>query len=130
MGDMLEYDKNVCSSTASLSQTNSPPDEISLFLQQIMVRSSSSSSTSSVLAHTGLSSKVVLSGTTNALSDNIRLQAVGDGISAVDCSGTYSMANIRTDTPYVSFSPIGASETENDDYDCESEVLSHLSYLF
>ncbi|XP_062101957.1 transcription factor SPATULA isoform X2 [Humulus lupulus] len=115
MGDM--YDKSICSSSAS--------DEISLFLQQILVRSSSSSSamrTQFSLTSPGNLSRMCPSS-----------KMVGDGISAVDSSGAYFMGNNNNNNNNtsggvavvapnnVSSSSVGASENENDEYDCESE---------
>ncbi|EXB54378.1 Transcription factor SPATULA [Morus notabilis] len=94
MGEM--YDK-ITSSSASVARSSSAAtDEISLFLQQILVRSSSS--------------------VPENLSSLCRPELVGDGISAVD----YSVAAKAT-AVNVSSSSLGASENENDEYDCESE---------
>ncbi|KAM6591362.1 hypothetical protein CsatA_013967 [Cannabis sativa] len=113
MGDM--YDKSICSSSSA-------PDEISLFLQQILVRSSSSS----------MNTQFSLTSPGNNLSRMCpSSQMVGDGISAVDSSGAYFVGNnsinntsggVAVIAPNnVSSSSVGASENENDEYDCESE---------
>lgn len=99
------YDK-FTSSTSSASasvvcSSSSATDEISLFLQQILVRSSPPEN----------------------LSRLCRKQLVGDGISAVDSTGGYLLAS--TTAANVSSSSVGgASENENDEYDCESEVIN------
>ncbi|PON67149.1 Basic helix-loop-helix transcription factor [Trema orientale] len=129
MGDM--YEKNICSSSA--------PDEISLFLQQILVRPSSSSSDSplssaaaaaaAMRAQFSVSSPAMVGpcGGSNASQDNLsrlcRSQMVGDGIAAIDSSGALFLANTSgvAATTNVSSSSVGASENENDEYDCESE---------
>nr|XP_048335473.1 transcription factor SPATULA isoform X1 [Ziziphus jujuba var. spinosa] len=138
MGDVYEYDKNACSSSASVAQTVAAPDEISLFLQQILVRSASSSSSSSdsstlVAAQAGMRAQFSLSSpssimgfcTSHGLPDNMhrqcRPQFLGEGISAIDSSGAYFLGNASANAPNVSSSSLGASENENDDYDCESE---------
>ncbi|KAF3438974.1 hypothetical protein FNV43_RR17249 [Rhamnella rubrinervis] len=133
MGDMDEYDKNACSSSASVAQPATAPDEFSLFLQQILVRSSSSSgSSTSVAGHAGMREQFSLSSpsimgfcTSNISPDNLqrqcRLQLLGEGISAVDSSGPYLLGNASRNATNVSSSSLGGSENENDEYDCESE---------
>lgn len=137
MGEMYECDKNACSSSASVAQPVAAPDEISLFLQQILVRSSTSSSdySTSVTARAGMRSQFSLSTppsimgfcTSNGLPDNLNGQCgpqfLGEGISAVDTSGAYFLGSASGNAPNVSSSSLGASENENDEYDCESEVL-------
>ena len=94
-------------------------DEISLFLQQILVRSSSSSSSS--LDST--SSAAMRTQFSDNRSRMCRSQVVGDGISAVDSSGAYLLGSTSGVLgPNVSSSSVGVSENENDEYDCESEV--------
>lgn len=104
------YDK-FTSSTPSASasvacSSSSATDEISLFLQQILVRSSPPEN----------------------LSRLCRKQLVGDGISAVDSTGGYLLAS-TTAANVSSYSVGGASENENDEYDCESEEGHELEAL-
>ena len=98
------YDKftsSTSSASASVACSSSATDEISLFLQQILVRSSPPENRSRLC----------------------RKQLVGDGISAVDSTGGYLLAS--TTAANVSSSSVGgASENENDEYDCESEVIN------
>lgn len=116
MGDTYEYNyqNNPCSSSApassvSAAQPHSSTDEISLFLQQILVRSSSLGGQQFLFssAPSGY-----------ALPDNLSRPChstfPGDGIRAVDSVATAS-------APNVSSSSVGASENEADEYDCESE---------
>lgn len=140
MGDMYEYDKNACSSSASVAQPVTAPDELSLFLQQILVRSSSSSDSSTLVAgHTGMRAQFSLSSpsimgfcTSNVLPDNLQRQCrsplLGEGISAFDSPGAYLLGNASRNATNVSSSSLGASENENDEYDCESEVLSACGF--
>ncbi|KAI4327434.1 hypothetical protein L6164_019896 [Bauhinia variegata] len=143
MGDMYDYDKNTCSSSTSAAPpSSSSQDDISLFLNQILIRSSSP-------AHVGKNAQSLMSSTTiaglcnkNATLGNAqssyRSSLPGDGIFAVDSiarpgvntssgvllssSGIYSSANIKgSSAANVSSSSVGVSENETDEYDCESE---------
>ncbi|XP_050388032.1 transcription factor SPATULA-like [Argentina anserina] len=119
MGDTFEYNyqNNSCSSSApassvTVAQPHSSTDDISLFLQQILVRSSS------------LSGQQFLFSSSPAgytLPENLGHQSnnsfVGSGIRGVDGS----TAVVTGSGPNVSSSSVGASENEADDYDCESE---------
>ncbi|KAL6273697.1 hypothetical protein ACE6H2_024389 [Prunus campanulata] len=135
MGDTYDhYYKNAtCSSSPSASvspaataaaapaQPPSTSDEISLFLQQILLRSSSS--LASVVAHTGKAPQFLFSSSPSvaALPDHLSRPChsmfLGDGITAVDSSA----ALLQAGNPNVSSSSFGASENETDEYDCESE---------
>nr|ADG56590.1 ALCATRAZ/SPATULA-like protein [Prunus persica] len=133
MGDTYDhYYKNAtCSSSPSASvspaaaaapsQPPSTSDEISLFLQQILLRSSSS--LASVVAHTGKAPQFLFSSSPSvaALPDHLSRPChsmfLGDGITAVDSSA----ALLPAGNPNVSSSSFGASENETDEYDCESE---------
>ncbi|KAL4644793.1 hypothetical protein ACB092_02G189500 [Castanea dentata] len=126
MGDMYEYDKKAsCSSSTSAPQPQlqqfpltsaSAPDEISLFLHQILLRSSPSSS-SSLMANT------VKQGTSNVNPDRTcRSALLQDGISAVESLSGVSTGFGGVFLSNVSTSSLGgASENETDEYDCESE---------
>ncbi|KAI4314979.1 hypothetical protein L6164_027833 [Bauhinia variegata] len=142
MGDMYDYDKNTCSSSTSAApSSSSTQDEISLFLNQILLRSSSP-------AHVGKNAQSLMSSTSvaelcsrNAAQGNVhslydRSPLRLDGISTVDSmaglstssgaflssSGTYSSAYMkRSCAANVSSSSVGASENETHENDCESE---------
>ncbi|KAL6224827.1 hypothetical protein ACLB2K_003682 [Fragaria x ananassa] len=120
MGDTFEYNyqnNNSCSSSApassvSVAQSHSSTDEISLFLQQILVRSSSLSGQQFLFSS---------SPPGYALTENLGRPSndsfVGGGIRGVDVS----TAVVTASGPNVSSSSVGASENEADEYDCESE---------
>lgn len=122
MGDTFEYNyqnNNSCSSSApassvSVAQSHSSTDEISLFLQQILVRSSSLSGQQFLFSS---------SPPGYALTENLGRPSndsfVGGGIRGVDVS----TAVVTASGPNVSSSSVGASENEADEYDCESEVV-------
>ncbi|KAG6666229.1 hypothetical protein I3843_01G016000 [Carya illinoinensis] len=129
MGDMYAYDKNSCSSSTSASQPQllpsssshaGAPDEISLFLHQILLRSSSSSSP--FVSNTGKQAQLcdsdVLPG--NPHRSSCRSALVQDGISAVESSSAMSTGS-GVFLSNLSTSSLGASENETDEYDCESE---------
>lgn len=158
---MYNYDNtnhNPCASSSPLPSSPSPQDEISLFLRQILLRSSSSPSSPWLQnAHSSMSS-TFMAGlcTSNARLDNAhfsdRSSPFQDGISALDSStgasassdfflsssGTYSSPNMKGSSAVmnVSSSSFGVSENEIDEYDCESEVmglvlkLKALVYMF
>ncbi|XP_029127609.1 transcription factor SPATULA isoform X2 [Cajanus cajan] len=106
MGDMYHFDKNLSSQ-----------DEISLFLRQILLRSSPSSSSSSHF----------MPGS-NAPHHNLNAHPsfspspLQDGkIPALDSTASFAIKPLHVSAANVSSSPVGVSENENDDYDCESE---------
>ncbi|KAB1214752.1 Transcription factor SPATULA [Morella rubra] len=132
MGDMYEYDKTSCSSSTSAPQPQLLPsssstsphvgasDEISLFLHQILLHSTSSSPPLAVQTSNQAqpSNSNVLLG--NLDRSSCRSVLVQDGISALESSSGVStgsgvfLSNVPT-------SSLGASENETDEYDCESE---------
>ncbi|XP_061341497.1 transcription factor SPATULA [Gastrolobium bilobum] len=108
MGDMYQFEENFSSSSSS-------QDEISLFLRQILLRSSSSSS---------------MPGSCNSNAVNAQpsfpSSSLQDGkISALDSSaGVNTCSSIKGQggsAANVSSSSVAVSENETDDYDCESE---------
>ncbi|KAM1733281.1 hypothetical protein ACFX11_018907 [Malus domestica] len=127
MGDPYEYDryyKNAtCSSSSSqAAQPHSASDDMSLFLQQILVRSSSS--LASVVAQPGKAPQFLFSPSPSVgalLPGNLEHPChsgfFGDEITAIDSSAAFVSAG----NPNVSSSSLGASENEADEYDCESE---------
>lgn len=125
MGDMYEYDKKSCSSSAPAPQLQDP-DEISLFLHQILLRSSSSNNNNNSSSPSLMVKQAQLcNNNSNVLSGNHpdrtchRSALLQDGISPVleSPSGLSTGAFLSN----VSTSSLGASENETDDYDCESE---------
>ncbi|TKY70587.1 Transcription factor SPATULA [Spatholobus suberectus] len=109
MGDMYRFDKNLSSQ-----------DEISLFLRQILLRSSSSSSSHSMpgscnpnAAHPSFTASPLQDGKISALDSNASFVSGSGACTSIKGQGA-SAAN-------VSSSSVGVSENENDDYDCESE---------
>ncbi|PRQ48010.1 putative transcription factor bHLH family [Rosa chinensis] len=119
MGDTYDYNyqNNPCSSSApassvSVAQPHSSTDEISLFLQQILVRSSSLSGQPFLFSSSPAG---------YALPENLGRPCndsfVGSGIRGVDVSTAVGTGS----GPNVSSSSVGASENEADEYDCESE---------
>ncbi|CAN6680104.1 unnamed protein product [Malus baccata var. baccata] len=127
MGDPYEYDqyykKATCSSSSSpAAQPHSASDDMSLFLQQILVRSSSS--LASVVAQPGKAPQFLFSPSPSVgalLPGNLEHPChsgfFGDEITAIDSSAAFVSAG----NPNVSSSSFGASENEADEYDCESE---------
>ncbi|XP_027362235.1 transcription factor SPATULA [Abrus precatorius] len=103
MGDMYHFDKNLSSSSSQ--------DEISLFLRQILLRSSSSSHPIPGSCNHNASQQNTINAHPYLISSPLH-----DGkISPLDSAAAGgSAAN-------VSSSSVGVSENENDDYDCESE---------
>ncbi|KAF5463778.1 hypothetical protein F2P56_013912 [Juglans regia] len=129
MGDMYAYDKNSRSSSASAPQPHllppssshaGAPDEISLFLHQILLRSSSSSSP--FVSNTGKQAQLCDSDVLPGNPDRslCRSALVQDGISAVESSSAMSTGS-GVFLSNLSTSSLGASENETDEYDCESE---------
>lgn len=123
-GDMYPFDKNL----SSHSQ-----DEISLFLRQIILRSSSSPSSHSMPG----------SCNSNATHHNINVQPSlipspfqDAKISPLDSTASGACSFFKghrasSSAANVSTSSVGVSENENDDYDCESEVyITLLCYYF
>ncbi|GAV67746.1 HLH domain-containing protein [Cephalotus follicularis] len=116
MGDNhINHYINACSSSSSASvyhqhnQLPSSSDEISLFLRQILVRSSSSSPAAGG-PQQGQSCKLT---TPESEQWSSRSPCAKDAmISAVESSGAYLAGNVRGSA---------ASENETDEYDCESE---------
>ncbi|KAK7406530.1 hypothetical protein VNO78_08157 [Psophocarpus tetragonolobus] len=111
MGDMYHFDNNLSSQ-----------DEISLFLRQILLRSSSSSHS--------------MPGSSNSTHQNVNahpsfaaLQLQDGKISTLDSTASFVSASATcsyikphpASAANVSSSSVGVSENENDDYDCESE---------
>ncbi|TQD84841.1 hypothetical protein C1H46_029619 [Malus baccata] len=127
MGHPYEYDqyykKATCSSSSSpAAQPHSASDDMSLFLQQILVRSSSS--LASVVAQPGKAPQFLFSPSPSVgalLPGNLEHPChsgfFGDEITAIDSSAAFVSAG----NPNVSSSSFGASENEADEYDCESE---------
>ncbi|KAM1529513.1 hypothetical protein ACFX1Z_018713 [Malus domestica] len=127
MGDPYEYDRyyknaTCCSSSSQAAQPHSAPDDMSLFLQQILVRSSSS--LASVVAQPGKAPQFLFSPSPSVgalLPGNLEHPChsgfFGDEITAIDSSAAFVSAG----NPNVSSSSLGASENEADEYDCESE---------
>ena len=117
MGDMYDKINDFSApSSASMAQT----DEISLFLHQILLRSSSSSSVAAGLFGSSAAASAP---------ENLSRPRGGE-ISAVDsptagCLAAFASGPIAANV--TSSSPLGPSETENDEYDCESEVILSLS---
>ncbi|KAK7307638.1 hypothetical protein VNO77_40880 [Canavalia gladiata] len=108
MGDMYHFDKNLSSSSSQ--------DEISLFLRQILLRSSSSSSSP------GSSINALPSFTSSTLQDGNKISALDSTAVVTTSFGTYSSIKPQgASAANVSSSSIGVSENDNDDYDCESE---------
>ena len=146
MEDMYEqHDKNTCSSSTSPpSSSSSPQDEISLFLHQIMLCSTSSSS--SLMTHIGKNARNSMAGGlggSNSAHENAHplygSSLFQDEISAVESAAVVvstsaggfmsSSANMkRSSAANVSSSSVGVSENETDEYDCESEVYLLSSY--
>ncbi|RDY09690.1 Transcription factor SPATULA, partial [Mucuna pruriens] len=107
MGDMYHFDKNLSSQ-----------DEISLFLRQILLRSSPSSASHSIPG----------SCNSNAVHQNVNTHPsftaspLQDGkISTLDSTASFVIKPQPAFAANVSSSSFGVSENENDDYDCESE---------
>ncbi|KAL2348381.1 hypothetical protein Fmac_002381 [Flemingia macrophylla] len=95
MGDMYHFDKNLSSQ-----------DDISLFLRQILLRSSPSSSHSMPGSNAPLNAHPSFS----------------DGkISPLHSTASFGIHPHHLSAANVSSSSVGVSENENDDYDCESE---------
>ncbi|XP_068342727.1 transcription factor SPATULA-like [Pyrus communis] len=114
MGDTYECDryyKNAtCSSSPPAAPPHSPADDMSLFLQQILVRSSSSLASGKAPQSLLSSSPSVGALLPGNLDRPCHSGFLGDGIPAVDSFAAF-----------VSGHPNGASENEADEYDCESE---------
>ncbi|XP_052725619.1 transcription factor SPATULA isoform X3 [Vigna angularis] len=117
MGDMYHFDKNLSSQ-----------DEISLFLRQILLRSSPSSSSSphsvpgscnSNISHQNVNSHASF---TPSHLQHGKISNLGSTASFVSPSGTCGSFKAQTaSAANVSSSSVLVSENENDDYDCESE---------
>lgn len=109
------------SSTSSLSSSSPPQDEISLFLRQILLRSSSTSAQNTSL--TGLSPSLENAHTSH------RSSLFQDAISAVDssvgvrASNNVFLSSLGGSSVNIPSSSFGVSENEFDEYDCESEVM-------
>ncbi|KAL2668789.1 hypothetical protein AAZX31_01G174600 [Glycine max] len=119
MGDMYHFDKNLSSQ-----------DEISLFLRQILLRSSppSSSSSSRPMPTVSCTSNVAHQNV-NAHPSFTASQLQDGKILALDSTASFASGSAAC-SPFkgqgasaanVSSSSAGVSENENDDYDCESE---------
>lgn len=107
----------------------SSQDEISLFLRQILLRSSSSSPSSSSHSMPGSCNSNAAHHNTNAHA-SLTPSPFQDGkISALDSTASFFSASGASSSfqghaasaVNVSSSSVGVSENENDDYDCESE---------
>ncbi|KAL2595587.1 hypothetical protein AAZV13_11G049300 [Glycine max] len=115
MGDMYHFDKNLSSQ-----------DEISLFLRQILLRSSSPSHSMPAGSCTSNAAQQNV----NAHHPSFTASQLQDGkILAVDSTASFvsgsaacsSFKGHGASAANVSSSSAGVSENENDDYDCESE---------
>lgn len=131
---VYQYNNNVniysTASSPSVHNTHVPPsssDDISMFLHQILYRSSSSSSTT-VTATT--SSPNVTHVVPHPVEISAHRLSKSSGISAVDLVNTSVgvggslSGNVMVSGANVSSSSVGLSENENtDEHDCQSEVL-------
>ncbi|KAK8471748.1 hypothetical protein PHAVU_002G017600 [Phaseolus vulgaris] len=117
MGDMYHFDKNLSSQ-----------DEISLFLRQILLRSSPSSSSSphsmpgscnSNVAHQNVNSHTSFSPSQLQHGKISTLASTASFLSASAACGSFK--GQTASAANVSSSSVLVSENENDDYDCESE---------
>jgi len=123
MGDMYHFDKNLSSQ-----------DEISLFLRQILLRSSPSSSSSphsmpgscnSNVAHQNVNSHTSFSPSQLQHGKISTLASTASFLSASAACGSFK--GQTASAANVSSSSVLVSENENDDYDCESEV--HITLI-
>ncbi|KAJ7952840.1 BHLH transcription factor [Quillaja saponaria] len=123
MGDMHEYNKNICSSSTSAPSSPAPSDEISLFLHQILLHSSSVPSSSPFIPHLGKYPESSICSTSIAgLSSSkdmresphlaYRSLLVQEGIPIVDSNNGVSGGLLQS---------VGVSGNQPDEYDCESE---------
>ncbi|KAF5736160.1 transcription factor SPATULA isoform X2 [Tripterygium wilfordii] len=119
MADMFSNKNNTRLSSSTSAQRYRPPDELSVFLRQILSNSSSSSSTS-LIPHT---QSIPLEN--HDRSSRLRFP---EGLTAVDTSdgahassSGYVLGDVRASMANVHSSSFGASENEADEYDCESE---------
>ncbi|KAL9464294.1 hypothetical protein AB3S75_001986 [Citrus x aurantiifolia] len=130
---VYQYNNNVniysTASSSSVHNTHVPPsssDEISMFLHQILYRSSSSSSSTTITATT--SSPNVTHVVPHPVEISAHRLSKSSGISAVDLVNTSVgvggslSGNVMVNGANVSSSSVGLSENENtDEHDCQSE---------
>ena len=114
-----------CSSSPVPPSSASEPDEISLFLHQILFRSSSSSSTTSLhnaklMPSEFLSENPLRQCRSPLISGSDRL--VRDGMNS--STGVYFPVSAGTAS-----SSAGGFDNDLDEYDCESEVVSCVLYV-
>ena len=122
---MYNYDKNLSSSSSS-------QDEISLFLRQILLRSSSSAASSSQAHNANAaqenaphpSSSYSSFPSSSPLRDG-KISALGSSPGFLSASGAYGSMKGQSG----SAANVSVSENDTDDYDCESEVYHFCSSL-